>query len=213
MKKVGLLGGTFDPVHKGHIELAYQTMEYCDLSKIVFIPSYFPPHKPFKKISSFTDRVEMLKIATSNEERFAISEIEENIGRPCYTIDMLSKLLFPGAIDSEYYFIIGIDAFIEIPTWKNYLKVLEFVNFIVSSRSEYNPILFDETIKKLGYRKNNNKYWHKLSSNRRIYFLDTNISNVSSSEVREKVLNNENIEDLVGEAVQKYIVANKLFVS
>ena len=211
MKPVGLLGGTFDPVHIGHLELAHQAMEYCDLSKVLFVPSFFPPHKPFESITPFTQRVEMLNIALTGEKHFFISEIEAFMPRPCYTIDTLSHLQHHGKEKEDYFFIIGIDAFIEIPTWKNYKKVLECVNFIVSSRSDYNHNLFEKSVKEFGYLQNNS-YWYNSVTQRSIYFLQEKIADVSSSEIRKRVKNSEQIEDLVQEGVRDYITSNNLYL-
>lgn len=212
MKNIGLLGGTFDPVHKGHIELADFAIKECGLSEVVFIPSAVPPHKNRKYVTSFHHRVEMLKIALKNRENYCISEIEAVLDPPSYTIDTLNLLQTGLKKAQEYYFIIGIDAFIEIHSWKQYEKVLKAVNFLVFARPGYDLSQLKNCVESFQYKKSE-KNWEDMKSGKSVTYLEAEISDVSSSEIRAMLRNDEDTGDMVSHKVKEYIKRCMLYTS
>ncbi len=138
MKKnrIGILGGTFNPIHVGHLKAAEDVQRKFLLIKILFIPSYIPPHKESSDIASPCHRMKMVELALTPYPQFIPSALEIETKGKSYSIFTLQKVkkLYPEAF---IFFILGIDAFLEIDTWKDYQKVLEQCFFIVISRPGY----------------------------------------------------------------------------
>ena len=143
-KRIGILGGTFDPVHNGHLSAASAVKQKLDLDSILFIPAANPPHKPDQVFSAFNDRVAMLNCSVKGQHGFFVSEVESERSEFSFTIDtlgILQKRLSQGVI---FYFIIGFDAFTEIATWKEYDKLLNYTNLVVIDRPAIAEKYFDE---------------------------------------------------------------------
>ena len=210
MKLVGLLGGTFDPIHCGHIELAEKAMGEFGLVKVLFLPTASPPHKITENVGSFEHRVEMIRLAIKDDPRFALLEIESKIPAPNYTIDTLSLLLENNETENEYVFIIGVDAFLDIHLWKNYKHVLSTIHFIIASRAGYRRTELLDYLKLLKYKKNGN-HWYNDVSLKKIYYLDCDITNISSSIIRKKLAAGESLDKVVPYSVRDYITQNNLY--
>lgn len=129
--RVALFGGTFDPVHDAHLEIAGAALRQFGLAKILFVPAANPPHKPAVVVASFEDRVRMLELACASEPAFAVSRIEEG-SEFSYSILTIEKLRAAGI--GPLAFLIGADAFAEIRTWHRWREVVEAVEFIVVTR-------------------------------------------------------------------------------
>lgn len=210
MPAVGLLGGAFDPVHKGHTTLARVAMQRCGLAEVVFIPSASPPHKSGRTITSFHHRLEMLRLATAGESRFKISEVEWYIPPPTYTIDMLSYLPDEENIGGEYHFIIGSDAFLELPTWKAYTRLLQRVHFIVVHRQGYEADDIDVYIQSLGYSQQGD-HWRNTLSGKKIYYIEAKIPDVSSTQIRRTIGTEEFPKDCLSPRVYAYVQEHGLY--
>ncbi|MFA6357043.1 MAG: nicotinate-nucleotide adenylyltransferase [Candidatus Omnitrophota bacterium] len=134
--KVGILGGTFNPVHIGHLILAEEAREKLKLDKIIFIPTALPPHKDNLNIAAACDRLLMLKLAIKSNKFFSVSDIEIKRSGRSYTIDTLNELKAKYAQD-ELYFIIGSDLLKYLSEWKDLNKIIQMVNFVVATRPGY----------------------------------------------------------------------------
>jgi nicotinate-nucleotide adenylyltransferase len=131
--KLAIFGGTFDPVHLGHLALAREAAGRFQLDRVLFVPADHPPHKAGFTHAAYSARVRMLELACEGEPRFEVSRLEQNTARS-YSIDTIEKVhatLDPG---DELYFLIGADAFAEIRTWFRWRDVVGLVHFLVSSR-------------------------------------------------------------------------------
>lgn len=190
ISKIGILGGAFDPIHFGHLFIAEQAYFEFGLDKVVFMPTSIPPHKR-ESLLPGVERYKMVVIATAGNPHFEVSRLE--IDRPgiSYTIDTLQELikLYPG---TQFYVIIGVDAILEILSWKDAEKVASMVNFIVAKRPGYSLEKLNDKISGLNIK------------------LDVNILTVpaleiSSTEIRERVLKGETIKYLLPENVHSYI--------
>ena len=129
---LGIFGGTFDPIHNGHLALARAALELCSLEKILFVPAAHPPHRATGPRVSFEDRFRMVELACAGQARFQPSRIEEG-DHISYSIVTIEKIQahHPGM---PLYFIIGADAFAEIRTWKRWTEVIASVDFVVAGR-------------------------------------------------------------------------------
>jgi len=132
--KLALFGGTFDPVHRGHLAIARAAAEKFDLGLIYFVPANVPPHKGNRALTDFHHRFAMLALATGDEERFVPSLLEANSSQPNYSIQTVRRLKSALRKSDKLYFLIGIDAFMEISTWKQPVQLLAECDFIVASR-------------------------------------------------------------------------------
>lgn len=132
--RIGLFGGTFDPIHNGHWLVAMDVLQQFKLDTIHFIPCSLQPNKTNGPIASASDRVAMLQLALLDQPRFEICEFEIKRRGPSYTVDTLSYFASALPPETRLHFIIGIDAFLEIDTWKSYSKLFELAAFIVMTR-------------------------------------------------------------------------------
>ena len=134
--KIGILGGTFNPIHIGHLILAEETREKIGLDKIIFIPTYFPPHKEGSDIAKASHRLAMVKLATSDNPKFSVSDLEIKRDGRSYTIDTIKELkaLYP---QDELNFIIGSDLLEYLDEWKDLDEIIKLVKFIVATRPGY----------------------------------------------------------------------------
>ena len=135
--KIALFGGTFDPVHLGHLAVARAAAEKFGLGRIYFAPADIPPHKQKKKLVDFQHRFAMLALATADDPRFVPSLLDAHTGQPNYTIDTVRRLKSMLKKSDKLYFLIGMDAFKDISTWRQPEELLAEVEFIVVSRPGY----------------------------------------------------------------------------
>ena len=131
---VGLLGGTFNPIHNGHLEIARQTRDALHLKRIVFIPTGDPPHKHQEDLAPARDRYEMVRLAVASDPSFTVSDIEVRRPGKSYSIDTIRLLLEQYGGSVPLYFLIGLDAFLELPTWRDPAIALTLCSFVVISR-------------------------------------------------------------------------------
>ena len=136
MKKKGIFGGTFDPIHNGHLHIAYEALYKLNLDKVIFIPSGNPPHKTDKVITDATIRYKLVKDVIQNEKKFEVSDYELKNESLSYTYKTL-KHFNEKHEDTEWYFITGADCLMQLDSWKNINEVLSLCNFVVFRRSGY----------------------------------------------------------------------------
>ena len=219
-KKIGLLGGTFDPVHNGHLAVADYVQKVLGLDAIWFIPAAQPPHKTghaySQDISSFAHRFAMLKRAVAPKKSFVVSDIEAKRTAPSFSIDTINILLRLSVDQVDFSFIIGIDAFLDIATWKRYTELPTLINFIIISRPGYSPEKVarvisrsypDFTFDQLA------ETWSSPHCKGTFSLLHMEPVPISSTEIREKVRKGENISEMVPSPVETYIREQKLYTS
>lgn len=212
LKKIGLLGGTFDPVHYGHLQFAESALAECRLDKVVFLPSAEPPHKNGTSITSFSHRLAMLSLAGQGMNGFECDPIEATLPKPSYTIDTLRELRKQYRGNYRLYFMIGADAFLDILTWKSYQEVLHSVDIVLSRRNGYKDGRLIVLLKQLGYKATNSA-WRGKDGKKDIYILQKTPDDHSSSVIRAMIGRGESVQRYLPESVMKYIEKNKLYQS
>ena len=132
--KLGLLGGSFNPMHDGHLAIARQTREALELDQILYIPTSHPPHKPNGSLAPAQDRYEMVRLAIASDPAFAISDVEIRRPGKSYSIDTIRQLQQEYGPHTQLFFLIGLDAFLDFPSWRDPRTLLELCSFVVLSR-------------------------------------------------------------------------------
>lgn len=215
--RVGLFGGTYNPIHYGHLQAAYTVQKRFLLDKVLFIPSYIPPHKESIMVASPSHRLQMVKLALSSSSQFIPSSIEIEAKGKSYSIYTLNKIkrVYP---QSWIFFILGIDAFLEIHTWKNYQAVLQQCSFVVISRPDYD---LTEAKHFLNGQYSKTMYWlseeeridENLLFSYNIFLFPVDTLDISSTEIRKRIHNGQSIQGLVPQPVEKYIKENRLYTN
>jgi len=216
MRKIGLFGGTFNPIHNGHLIIAEQVRSILNLDMIYFIPSFIPPHKSNEN-NSHKHRLAMVEMALKSSVNFYTSTIEISRGTISYTIDTIreSKSVLGNV---KMFFIIGSDAFMEIHTWKQAEGILDLCKFVVINRSagDYHKVinnsskLFVDNYSHLSLQMidvNNLKYVDDSS----IPYINIEPIGISSTQIRRLVKNNKSIKYLVNDNVIDYIREHNLY--
>jgi len=213
MTDIGLFGGTFDPVHRGHLQCATAALVEAGMQRIVFIPAAVPPHKKDSSLCNFEHRRTMLTIAAAPFRQFSISDLERKRDYPSYTIDTLQ--IFQNSADRlvNYHFIIGCDAFLEIESWYRWQTVIGQVDFIIVIRPGYNKSELYDLLKRnnFSYRQNASHVWHNQQGDNSIRFLATETEDISSTDIRRRIKENLPWKHLVTDAVGAYIIKNSLY--
>ncbi len=191
--RLGLFGGTFNPVHVGHLRLAEDVREEFNLNRIVFIPANTPPHKKVKYDPGPTHRLNMVKYAIEENSCFSCDDIELNRGGVSYTIDTVRYVYDHYHFEEKPFFIIGSDLVSELMSWKDAGKLREMVNFIVLLRDVMNA---------------EDLHLDELSN---FFLFDRRTIDVTSSEVRERIAEEKSIRYLVPEGVERYIRKHRLY--
>jgi len=213
--RIGVLGGTFDPVHLGHLAVAATARERFVLDNILFIPAASPPHKLDAPLAPFGDRVAMLRLALADQEGFAISEMECDRPGPSYSIDTLRELRQQLGEGAQLFFCIGMDAFAEITSWKYHADLFRYADFVVVERSEAGGVTLAEFIAAglPSFQPHGAGEWAGANGTGRILSLAMASVPVSSTLVRERALRGESLAGLVPEPVAGYIAAHGLYRS
>lgn len=198
VKRLGILGGTFDPIHIGHLATAEAVRCEYHLDTVLFIPSANPPHKQDVDVTDAVHRYRMAELATTSNPHFEVSAIEMERKGLSYTIYTLRELLDLYGHDTELYFIIGYDALAELHTWENIYGVLELTHFIAVSRPGVDKT--DEIIDSFGEL--GRAKIHRLV----LYELD-----ISATDIRCRIAEGRSIRYIVPEAVREYIEKNELY--
>lgn len=220
-RRIALFGGTFDPIHIGHLAIARAAERRFHLDEIHFIPTGRPPHKQHARIASYSDRYAMTSIACADHPRFIPSLAEAGAGQSgreiYYSVDTVRHFKHKHhATRPHFYFLVGADAFLDIPTWKDYETLLGLCDFIVVSRPGFNLNALRLVIPPELFGRRGAAHApldpRAITLKRTVvYILDTVASHVSATEVRLRLDRNESIHGLVPQRVEEYITKKAIY--
>lgn len=186
--RIGILGGTFDPVHNGHIYLAEKSCAKLRLDKVIFIPTYLPPHKKGVKVTPAKHRYNMLKLAISGNKKFNVSDMEIRRRGRSYSVETLRRLRKKYGAKAELFFITGSDSLKELDKWKNLPEILRLCKFVIVERP--------------GFKINRKLDGFILSC--------INAKDISSSDIRNRI-ESKSVKSLIPAKVKAYISRYKLY--
>lgn len=192
MIRVGILGGTFDPIHNGHLEAADAARRELTLDRIMLLPARTPPHRSAEPRASAFHRFAMAALAATTKPGMEVSDLELHRDGPSYTSITLQQLHAEGYKPSQLFFILGADAYAEIATWHDYPRLLDFSNFVVVSRPGISM--------------------SHITSSPRMFFVAADTPDISSTEIRRRVSAGESIDGLVPSIVADHIRRHRLYV-
>lgn len=197
-KRVGIMGGTFDPIHLGHLVVANEVLNIYNLDKIIFVPAGNPPHKIGMRASSW-DRYFMTNLATMSNNKFTVSDLEVKSSDKSYTLNTLKEfhILYP---ETEFYFITGTDAVIDIPNWHEPRELLKLCKFIAVSRPGISKENAEFKIDEI-----------RNSLNAHIEILQVPMLQISSTDIRDRFKRGVSAKYLLPESVEQYILKNNLY--
>lgn len=211
--RLGVFGGAFDPIHYGHLRVAEEVYESLALERILFIPTATPPHKMAPKVTPFAHRLQMVQLAIEGVDHFAVSEIEKEIPGRSYSVETLRLLHTTFGAGTWFYFIIGLDAFVELPTWKEYESLPFYAHLVVVNRPDHSESELKAALDKYfpGYTYDDVKKQYLLAGQYPIFYQKTTPLDISSTSIRLAVSKGRSIRFLVPSAVEEYIYQERLY--
>jgi nicotinate-nucleotide adenylyltransferase len=212
-RRIGVLGGTFDPVHLGHLAVARFVLEQLELDEFLFIPAARPPHKLHTNISAFSDRLAMLRLALAKAPEFKVSDLEAARRGPSYSVDTLEELGCQYGPGVRLFFVIGLDAFLEVDTWKDFARLPKLADLVVIKRAAYPVEPVGAVVARLGdYRYDAaSSGWSAPGLPGRIFLLSMPPVEISSTMIRQTAAAGGGLESLVVPAVASYITEHGLY--
>jgi nicotinate-nucleotide adenylyltransferase len=212
VRRVGILGGTFDPIHCGHLDIGDAAQAALQLTELHVVTSHFPPHRPPPETSAY-HRFAMVALTTSGRPAWRASDLELRHESPSYTARTLHKFHDRGYDPTQLFFVIGADAFADIATWRDYPNILESAHFVVVSRPRFPAPSLIERLPRLAGRMVTDPD-HILSSEVPVIFLiDAPTADVSSTAIRSRLATGAPIDGLVPPSVQQHIEQHGLYRS
>jgi nicotinate-nucleotide adenylyltransferase len=209
--RLGILGGTFDPVHLGHLDAAGAATTALALDAIMLLPSHDPPHKPAEPRASGFHRFAMVSLAIADRPRHVASDLELMRPGPTYTIDTLQTLHSQGWQPSQLFFVMGADAFADIATWRAFPAVTDAANFVVIGRpgATLEGALHRAPSLRSRVRSTADHGSHAAGTS--VFLVEARTRDVSSTAIRERLSARESIADLVPAAVAHHILTHHLY--
>jgi len=201
MTRIGIFGGTFDPIHLGHLILAEQCREQAGLDQVWFVPAARPPHKLDRPLTRFDQRVEMIALAIAGQPSFRIDELEKDRAGPSYTADTLSELrrLHPAC---EFWLLFGADTVADLPNWYEPSRVIAQAGLVVTGRPGHSIPTFEQVRAMLRVPNPSELRYHPV---------EAPLIDISSRDLRRRVAAGTSIRYMVPRAVECYIEEKKLY--
>ncbi|WP_035276811.1 nicotinate-nucleotide adenylyltransferase [Desulforegula conservatrix] len=216
-ERIGVFGGTFDPVHHGHLRVALEVKDAMSLDRVIFVPANIPPHKSRPDIASASDRMAMVRLACNSVSAFEVSGIELERNGRSYTADTLSLLSINNGGEGELFFIMGMDAFMQFHTWKDPERILGTASLIIMTRPDYDheahdvekyirQYLSEDYVPSSGEEIS---FFHPDLCG--IFFVKVTGLEISGTTIRELAKKEKSLAFLVPQKVEEYIVSRGLY--
>jgi len=199
--KIGILGGSFNPIHNGHLTLAEGVRDALGLERVLFIPARVPPHKADRELTDATHRAAMVRHAVYTNPRFVMSDIELQREGPSFTIDTVREFRRTHP-DDEFYFIIGADTVSELPMWKDIEDLGKLCTIVVGARPSSSDALFGDVEGQLS---------GELLRSLKEHYVQTPLVEISSTDIRQRVREGRTIRHFVPQAVLDYLRTHSLY--
>jgi nicotinate-nucleotide adenylyltransferase len=199
--RTGVFGGTFDPIHVGHLILAEQCREQANLDEVLFVPAALPPHKQQQALTSFAQRVEMLALALSGHAPFRVEEMEKERSGPSYTVDTLTQLHAQRPGD-EICFIIGSDSLHDLPIWYQPSRILELATLLVVARADW-PVFAAKELKDSLQLDDDFPLRYQV--------VEAPLITIASRDVRRRIAAGRSVRYMIPRAVEAYIEDKRLY--
>lgn len=217
MKRLGVFGGTFDPVHYGHLKPAEEVFTRFALDALVFVPNAVPPHKPNDPVSSFAHRFAMLALATAPDDHFLLSDVEQRRGGPSYTVDTLREIRVAWRAEAVF-FVLGSDSLAQITTWHRWETLVELAHLVVLHRHPWWGAELERRVPALlrpRMRVVDRTAGGDLATGGAgegsILLLEHTPSPISATAVRQRLRAGQGASGLVPPEVERYAVKNRLY--
>lgn len=214
LKRLGLFGGTFNPIHFGHLRAAEEVCEALALNHLWFIPAAQPPHKAPQDLTPFEVRLEMTRLAVGDHPVMAVSDIEGRRPGKSYSIETLRLLREEVGPAWELYFILGLDAMLEIRTWKDYTQLFDLCHFVVLDRPGYDRRRLEEILTRQSqppFRSLEDGAGFRHPSGYKVLWQQTTLMDISATGIRSLVRQGRSIRYLLPEPVRGYIINHGLY--
>jgi nicotinate-nucleotide adenylyltransferase len=211
--RLGILGGTFDPIHLGHLRLAEEVGEELKLERVYLVPAAWPPHKEIRPITPFLQRVAMARLAARESPLLDVHDLEGRREGFSYSIETLKQFHSLFVSNLELFFILGLDAFVEIETWREYQDLFRYAHFVVIQRPGFPSRRLEPFLDSLGlgFERTGERNVFLGASGNKVLYMEATLMAISSTGIREKVAAGKSIRFLVPEGVRSYIVENRLY--
>ncbi len=218
--RVGLFGGTFNPIHLGHQQVAMDVLKRSNLNRVYFIPSALPPHKSTKHLAKAVDRYEMACLALADQPLLSVSDVEIQRPGPSYTYDTLRHFRNIQPSGGELSFILGLDAFLEVHTWKTYKLLFDQAAFIVMTRPDVGTPTMSFQQMATNYAKMYISQQYTLSEDKTalihsqkkpIYLTEVTPMDITSSKIRQMLRQGKSIQNYVAPDVANHIKKRGLY--
>lgn len=213
-KRLGLFGGTFNPIHYGHLRSAEEVAEELGLDVLWFIPAAVPPHKAPTDLTPFEVRLAMVKLAVGRHPRLKVSDIEGRRPGKSYSIETLRQLRKEFGQGAELFFVLGLDAILEIQTWKDFRDLFTLCHFVVLDRPGFDREQVGEMLRHevdAGFRELAGGRGFRHPSGYQVVCLETTLLDISATRIRTLVREGRSARFLLPEGVRRFILKNKLY--
>jgi nicotinate-nucleotide adenylyltransferase len=221
-KRIGLFGGTFNPIHNGHLQVAAKVQRGFSLDHILLIPSAIPPHKEMEHVASAEDRLAMIRLAIGDNPAFGVSDVELNRTGPSYTIDTVNYFKKTNPAEATFFFLLGLDAFLEIETWKSFQELFDAISMIVMSRpgidgirdsrqllNRMEKLIRSKISARYRFDPKQTAFVHPQKPS--VYLYEVDPYPISSTAIRSLLIQGHAIQSMVPEPVRHYIESKGLY--